>query len=188
MSATVVLGTLGGFRTSRDALAPAKLALPHALVAVVVVSAMFAGACVRVDGGAVELSWVVQSRAGAAITDCRCAEPAIHTVRLVLVGVGGTVAGQRPCDGTAHCDFPCQRQTGATGFDIRETASGEAYEISVLTVDANGVEIPADQVMSPAPILRGVVKGQVTETEAFQLVAGCRAECGMNGSGVCVRP
>jgi hypothetical protein len=153
-----------------------------------IVCALSATACIQVDGGAVEFSWVVQSRTGAAITDCGCAEPAIKTIRLVLVGVGGGVAGHRPCDGTAQCDFPCQRQTGSTAFDIRETHASEAYEISVATLDSNGVEIPADQVMSPAPILRGVVRGQVTETEAFQLVASCRAECGMNGSGVCARP
>jgi hypothetical protein len=164
------------------------MASSSAVTRFALVSATLAAACVRVDGGAVELSWVVQSRAGAAITDCGCADPPIHTVRLVLVGVGGSVAGHRPCDGTAQCDFPCHRQTGSTAFDVRETGNGEAYEISVLTVDESGVEIPSDQVMSPAPILREVVKGQVTETEAFQLVAGCRAECGMNGSGVCARP
>jgi hypothetical protein len=153
-----------------------------------IVCAVSAAACIQVEGGAVELSWVVQSRSGAAITDCGCAEPAIETVRLVLVGVGGGVAGHRPCDGTAQCDFSCHRQTGSTRFDIRETGTSEAYEISVVALDSNGVEIPDDQVMSPAPILRGVVKGQVTETEAFQLVASCRAECGMNGSGVCARP
>lgn len=161
---------------------------PVAAIHLAVVFAMAAVACVRVEGGAIEISWVVQSRAGAAITDCSCADPAIHTVRLRLVGVGGSVQGYRPCDGTAQCDFPCQRQTGSTAFDIRETGASEAYEISVLTVDANGAEITPDQVMSPAPILREVVKGQVTITEAFQLVAACRAECGMNGSGVCARP
>jgi len=159
-----------------------------ASIAIVCAAAASGAGCVQVDGGAVEFSWVVQSRTGAAITDCSCAEPAIQTIRLVLIGVGGGVAGYRPCDGTAQCDFPCQRQTGSTAFDVRETARGEAYEISVVTVDSSGVEIPPDQVMSPAPILREVVRGQVTATEAFQLVASCRAECGMNGSGVCARP
>jgi hypothetical protein len=155
---------------------------------ILIVWAVFSAACIQVEGGAVEFSWVVQSRTGAAITDCGCADPAIKTIRLVLVGIGGSVAGYRPCEGGAQCDFPCQRQTGSTAFDIRETGSAEAYEISVVTIDSDGAEIPPEQVMSPAPILRGVVRGQVTETEAFQLVASCRAECGMNGSGVCARP
>ena len=144
--------------------------------------------CVKIDGGAVEISWVVRSRSGAAITDCSCADPPITTVRLVLSGLGGSLDGYRPCDGQAQCDFPCQRQTGSTAFDIRETQPGETYEISVVAVDSSGLDIPADLVMSPAPILRSVIPGQPTETEAFQLVAACRAECGMNGSGVCARP
>ena len=144
-----------------------------------------ASACVAIDGGAVEVSWVVRSPAGGGITDCGCADPAIATVRLVLRGVGGTIDGATPCAGRAQCDFPCQRQTGATPFDIRETLPGERYEVSVVAV-ADGVELP--RVTHPAPILREVVRAQPTEVEAFQLVAECAAECGMNSSGVCARP
>jgi hypothetical protein len=144
--------------------------------------------CVEVKGGAVEIFWAVYSRSGAAITDCSCADPPIATVRLVLVGQAGRIEGNTPCAGQAQCDFPCQRDTGSTAFDIPPTEGDESYQISVVAVDSTGTEIPGDLVMTPAPILRSVVAGQATETEAFQLVAGCRAECGMNGSGVCARP
>ena len=101
----------------------------------------------------------------------------------------GSLDGYRPCAGQAQCDFPCQRQTGSTAFDIRATQPGETYEISVVAVDSSGRRrSPTDPVMTPAPILRSVMPGQPTETEAFQLVADCSAECGMNGSGVCARP
>ena len=143
--------------------------------------------CVKIDGGAVEVSWVVRSDTGAAITDCGCADPAIATVRLVLVlDQGGSPTSYRPCDGQAQCDFPCQRQTGSTAFDIRPTQADESYEISVIGVDASGV--PIASVLAPAPILRSVVTGQPTETEAFELVARCSDTCMMNGSGVCARP
>ena len=143
--------------------------------------------CVRVDGGAVEVSWVVRSADGRAITDCGCSDPPIATVRLNLVGRGGDIGGTTPCEGRAQCRFACQRQTGATPFDIRETQPGEMYEISVKAVGANGMDL--DEVLTPAPILRSVVRGQPTELEAFLLETQCAADCeGMNRSGVCTRP
>jgi hypothetical protein len=42
--------------------------------------------------------------------------------------------------------------------------------------------------MTPAPILREVVRGQPTEVESMQLVADCAMACMMNGSGVCAGP
>ena len=156
-----------------------------ATVPALLATILLASACVEIDGGAVEISWVIRSPAGGGITDCSCAQPAIGTVRLVLRGVGGAIEGATPCAGRAQCDFPCQRQTGATPFDIPETKPGETYEVSVVAVAA-GVELP--QVKKPASILREVVRGQPTEVEAFQLVADCAVECGMNSSGVCARP
>jgi hypothetical protein len=155
------------------------------------VAALITGGCVKIDGGAVEVSWVVRSESGSAITDCGCADPPIDKVRLRLVKVrladtGASVEGNNLCEGEAQCAFPCQRQTGSTAFDIEPTKAGESYAISVeaVGVDNNVLE----GVMSPAPILRAVVSGQPTEVEAFQLVAPCRTECEMNGSGVCARP
>ena len=162
-----------------------RSSLTPILLIVTLAFAVSASACVEIDGGAVEVSWVIRSPSGAGITDCGCAAPAIAAVRLVLRGVGGTIEGATPCAGRAQCDFPCQRQTGATPFDIRETLPGESYEVSVVAV-ADGVVLP--EVKRPAPILREVVRAQPTEVEAFQLVAECAAECGMNSSGVCARP
>jgi hypothetical protein len=146
-------------------------------------------ACVEINGGAVEISWVIRSGTGSAITDCGCADPAIAKVRLVLKGVGASgtaIAGATPCAGQAQCDFNCSRQTGATQFNIQETQGAERYEVSVVAVGIDGNELP--QVMTPAPILREVVRGQPTEVESMQLVANCATECQMNSSGVCARP
>ena len=147
---------------------------------------LFGGGCVKIDGGAVEISWVVRSTSGSAITDCSCADPAIDKVRLKLVAIGPSIQDNKSCAGEAQCDFPCQRQTGSTAFDVKPTQAGESYEISVVAVGVDGTEL--EGVMTPAPILRSVSEGQPTEVEAFQLVAPCRAECVMNGSGVCARP
>ena len=142
--------------------------------------------CVRIDGGAVEISWVVRSNDGKAINDCGCSDPPITKVRLKLVGEGGDIAGTTPCEGQAQCEFPCQRQTGSTPFDIRETQAGEMYEISVAAVGLDESELT--QVMTPAPILRTVTRGQATEVEAFLLVTQCSSDCSVNTSGVCARP
>ena len=147
--------------------------------------------CVEINGGAVEISWVIRSQAGSAITDCGCADPAIAKVRLVLVGRGepGTpIDGATPCAGQAQCDFACSRQTGSTAFNIQETHGAERYEVSVVAVGTDGSELSQEQVMTPALILREVVRGQPTEVESMQLVANCAAACQMNSSGVCARP
>src|ERR1035438_1312022 len=86
-------------------------------------------ACVKIDGGAVEISWVVIAPDGRGITDCSCASPAIAKVRLSLVGVGGDIDGVDACAGKAQCDFPCQRQTGSTPFDIPPTQNGGMYSV-----------------------------------------------------------
>src|SRR5262245_42678723 len=145
-------------------------------------------ACVKIEGGAVEISWVVRSEAGSAITDCGCASPPIGKVRLKLVGMGGAISGQMPCEGQAQCDFPCARQTGSTAFDIQETHADERYGVQVVAVGTDGIELTQEQVRTPALILREVVRGQPTEVESMQMVANCATECLMNTSGVCARP
>jgi hypothetical protein len=144
------------------------------------------GSCVPIDGGAVEVSWVVHAN-GRAITDCSCSDPEIAAVRIDVVGKGGTIEGTTPCAGRDQCKFSCGRQTGATPFDIPPTHGDEMYAISVVPVGKDGRDLPA--VRTPAPILRTVVEGQPTEVEAFLLEAGCATACeGMNKSGVCARP
>jgi len=144
------------------------------------------GGCVDIEGGAVEVSWVVRSTSGSAITSCSCADPPIDKVRLVLIPKGPSIEGNKPCESQAQCDYPCQRQTGSTAFNIKPTQAGESYEISVVAIGGDGNVL--EGVMMPAPVLRSVVSGQPTEVDVFQLVAPCRAECEMNGSGVCARP
>jgi hypothetical protein len=151
--------------------------IPLAAMAVV---ASLISACVKINGGAVEINWVVISPSGGGITDCSCADPAIAKVRLVLVGVGGTIDGATPCAGQAQCDFPCQNQTGATQFDIFPTGPGESYSVSVVAVGNDGLEVPQEKIMTPAPILRQVTEGQPTEVEAFTLVAPCSLACSGN--------
>jgi len=150
------------------------------LLAATALVATLTPACVKINGGAVEISWVVISPSGGGITDCSCADPAIAKVRLALVGQGGAIEGATPCAGQAQCDFPCQNQTGATQFDIPPTGPGESYSVSVVAVGNDGLNVPQAEIMTPAPILRQVTEGQPTEVEAFTLVAPCSLACSGN--------
>ena len=145
-----------------------------------------AGSCVQIDGGAVEVSWVVHAN-GRAITDCTCSDPEIASVRIDIVGNGGAIQGTKPCAGQPKCVFSCSRQTGATPFNIPETHSDETYLIQLVAVDKNGHDLP---IRAPlAPISQTVVRGQPTELEAVTLDSGCAVECEtLNKTGVCARP
>jgi hypothetical protein len=158
---------------------------PNPIAALAFLVGLLSG-CVEIKGGAVEVSWVVHAN-GRAITDCGCSDPVISKVRIQLEGRGGAIEGTRPCDGRPECEFSCQRQTGATPFDIPVTHGDETYAVSVIAVGPAGNDLPA--VMTPPPILRTVLKGQPTEVNAFLLEAGCNSDCeSMNKSGVCARP
>jgi hypothetical protein len=158
---------------------------PTRLAAIALLAGLIPAACIPIDGGAVEISWVVRSADGRAITDCGCSDPPIARVRLHLVGRGGAIQDTRPCDGRSQCEFSCQRQTGSTPFDIKETQPGESYDVSVVAVGNDGLDLTG--VTTPAPISRAVTRGQPTEVEAFLLVTQCASAC-LNQSGVCTRP
>jgi hypothetical protein len=145
-----------------------------------------AGSCVQINGGAIEVSWALYAN-GRAVTSCTCSDPAIASIRLDVTGLGGNIMNSKPCDGHADCIFPCQRQTGATLFDIPETHGMETYSIKLVAVDANGRDLP--DVVTPAAIVTTVVHGQPTDLDAQALNVKCAADCeNMNKTGVCTRP
>lgn len=152
--------------------ATARAFRPLALAA-----AVGAGACVEIDGGAVEVNWVLRTPDGRAITDCGCSSPRVESVRVRLEGSAGT-----PCDGDHTCEFPCGQFSGATPFRIPPGR----YAVSLIAQGPDGAELA--EVGRPAPILRDVSEGQVTEMEAFPLIARCAENCSESGSsGACSR-
>jgi hypothetical protein len=150
-------------------------------------AASAAVSCVSIDGGAVEASWVVVSQQGYAIAHCGCSDPQIDSVRLKLVGNAPPVMDAEPCHGRASCQFSCDRRTGATPFDIPPGL----YLMSLVPVDAAGQDLVAvgdgggTRVVTPAPVLREVVRGQPTQLDALAIVAGCSPSCTKNKSPVC---
>jgi hypothetical protein len=142
-------------------------------------SALVAGpGCVSVDGGAVEVSWVVEAKDGTRIiADCGCTCPPVAKIRLALVPAGG---GSDVCAGRTSCAFSCNLQTGATRFDIKPGT----YAMSLVPVGADGNDITTGEVGTcslgalPAPQVRDVIKGRVTQLDAMFVQTDCAAECG----------
>ena len=144
--------------------------------------ALSAGACVDINGGAVEVPWAIFTPDGRAITDCACAleppaagqaiteERPIAYVRLDLVSASN---GTNPCLGLDSCRFTCGRKIGATPFMIPE---GQ-YEMSLVPLAEDGTVL-AEQGLTPvAPVSRPVTRGQPTELEAFAITATCASRC-----------
>jgi len=196
-------------RGHRGAAASRVRAGARALALVMVAGAL--GACVSVDGGAFEAVWVLFDDQGRAINDCNCSDPPIASVAFQIVGTGrnGSTAGATPCAGRSACVFGCQRQTGATPFDI---PPGE-YAFTLVALDRSGTPLggqgcgtdggafspdlvsggdagtEARCVDSPAQILRQVVRGQATDVNALPLMTHCSGACsGVSGSGMCAHP
>lgn len=148
-------------------------------------------ACVQVEGGAIEASWVLRSGDGRAIESCACGVPDITRVRFTVLRTDddGTT-GEDVCAGRRECEFSCDSQRGATPFFIPRGL----YAIAVLPIGADGVPVVDGQPVEPdagpaatgrvrlqAPILREVNLGQPTQLEAFAIVVGCDVE-DCNGS------
>jgi hypothetical protein len=144
-------------------------------------------ACVAIDGGAVEVSWVVVTHDGRGISDCGCTCPPIAKMRLQLVPVGG---GADPCAGRDSCAFGCDLKSGATRFDIPPGT----YAISLVPVGADGNDITSGEAGTCSagpgadPEVRVVQKGRVTGLDAKLVMADCAPECGgADDTRVCTR-
>lgn len=153
-------------------------------VAILLGAALVSG-CVQVDGGAVEIDWLVRSNDGRAIASCACADPAIARVRFAIVPEGG---GADWCDGREACVFSCGRQGGATPFMVPPGR----YALSIVPLDADGQDLTVateqrpNVAVVPAPILRDVSFGQPTHLPALLINAGCADRCsGANPKTAC---
>jgi hypothetical protein len=133
--------------------------------------------CVSIDGGAVEASWVVATRDGRRIADCGCTCQPIAKIRLQLVPVAG---GADPCADRDACKFACNRQTGATRFDIPPGT----YAISLVPVGEDGNDITPGAAgscqvyASVSPIIRDVLHGRATQIDAIVVETDCAPACG----------
>lgn len=129
--------------------------------------------CVSVEGGAVEVSWVVHSSGGYALSGCGCAEPPIDAIRL-------DVRPAAPAEGLASLSylFGCSRKRGATPFEIPPGR----YAVSITALDGQGQAIAA--AVTPPPRLATVEWGKPASMDAQLVVAPCAERCA-NKNGRC---
>jgi hypothetical protein len=141
-----------------------------------------AGGCIGIDGGAIDLSWVVYCSSGQqpdatgqdpASPRCSCnlRAGALARVRLSVIGVGGGPADDA-CGGRTECEFDAGRQSGTTGFFV---PPGD-YAIALVPVDAAGTALGGSDCdlagatgcwATPAPVRRTVTTGQIVSLGAL---------------------
>ncbi len=138
--------------------------------------------CLQIDGGAIELSWVVYCAAGhtpgSSTSSCSCCDRAsrLASVQLVVTPLGDGGAGD-VCTGQSSCRFSAGRQSGNTAFFV---PPGD-YDISVLPLDASGAVLGGAACLpsgdagaepcwqTPAPLRRTVIKGEIVSLGSFLL-------------------
>jgi hypothetical protein len=143
--------------------------------------------CVPIDGGAVEVSWIVATHDGRGIASCGCTCPPVAKIRLQMVPKSG---GSDPCAGRDSCQFSCDQRSGATRFDIPPGT----YDVLLVPVGADGLDIAPGAPLvcgaesSIAPVERDVIKGRVTEIDSIIVLADCAADCGgWDNTKVCTK-
>jgi len=183
--------------------APALLfALRHAGRACLLTVVLGLLGCVRIEGGAVELSWVTYcasgKRPGSTGASCSCTvrERDLAAVRLVLTplrqGQDDAQTLEDGCSQGAICSFEASDRAGNTGFRV---PPGE-YEISVVPLDAQGTPLggpscvpdgnPLSCWQTPSPVRRTVVHGEVVSLGAVLIVVpDCPAVSGCRPSEGC---
>jgi hypothetical protein len=114
--------------------------------------------CVDVSGGAVQARWALRIKSCPS-NNCTCMDAQVAQMEIVMIPTGG---GADPCAVDHRCRFVCSEQKGEgiTKFVIPE---GE-YAISLQAIDPSGKVLgPEDRVSVPAPVVRSVFNGQLTD-------------------------
>jgi hypothetical protein len=151
--------------------------------------------CLTIDGGAIELSWVVycangrQPGCGPACCSCDERAASLTRVQLVLTGVSDGAA-TNGCDGKTTCRFDASAHSGNTGFFV---PPGD-YELTLLPLDASGQVLGGPSCVpdgsagscwqTPVPLRRTVNTGEVVSLGSFLIAvpdcpttASCANSC-----------
>ncbi len=130
-------------------------------------------ACVQVDGGAVEFSWLIRDFDGSA-AGCNLKSDAnnsaldddIAEVRICWEAAPDGSDLAQVCSAGFSDAFPCGEFHGVTGFEIEQGRTA----IWVEPVCDSGQSPPADRFEVPAPIVRDIDDGAVATLNALLIV------------------
>ena len=135
-------------------------------VGILCVLSLMGLACVNIDGGAVELAWVVRSQSGNPLGCSKSVKLDTAQVELHVNPYGEPVAGF--CTNATAYRWACIEDQGGTPFEI---AAG-LYEFQIAVCCQNG--LVAD-VAVPPKALRQIGEGEVTSLNAWlvEVTTGC---------------
>ncbi len=139
-------------------------------IAVLLLSGIGLGGCPQIEGGAVEVAWMVQ-RADGHSAECKdvwlAGNQKIDRIRLRVTPEDDP--GLDLCAGVeppSICEFSCEGGGGATDFDIPEGV----YFFDLVPLTADGPVTSPSVVAVPAPLRRSIVEGDITDLGIWQMV------------------
>lgn len=119
--------------------------------------------CLEMDGGAVEVSWVIRD---AHQRGQSCSQAGIHQVRVeVIQQTDGGVVNLCTARRIGKCTFSCKDGNGATPFRI---PSG-SYYFGLMPLDSEGNEMSPGLVQVPVMARRSIDDGQMLDLGVWQM-------------------
>ena len=126
--------------------------------------------CPKIEGGAVEVAWVLRhsdNTAGRCDDSRMPSQYHIDRIRLKVTPEDDpTIDLCAGLDPPSTCEFACEAGGGTSAFDIPEGT----YYFDLVPLTADGSVIPASVVALPAPLRRTIVEGDITDLGVWQLV------------------
>lgn len=148
--------------------------------------ALVATGCLQIDGGAVEVGWVLrdthQERVTCDAPTLRAAGVRIDRIRVQvrLLAADGTSGDDLCASGAIRgCEFRCDDGGGATPFSIPVpdpdpgdgiSVQSREYLFSLLPLSQDGTPIGPELVAVPPPVRRVVRRGDLTDLGIWELV------------------
>lgn len=145
------------------------------------------GACLQIDGGAVEVAWVVRlsDQTKGDCNDPSLSEP-IDRLRLVIKNAHDPTVDLCETGEISGCEFDCELGSGVTPFNIPEGS----YLLGLQPLSADGSPIPTDEVVVPPLVERDITTGDLADLGLWQVVilvadgtSTSGTEKGCSGSG-----
>lgn len=143
--------------------------------AVVLTSALVAtgaglSGCTKIEGGAVEVAWVLR-RSDNTAADCDDSRlpSQYHIDRIRLRVIPEDDPGMDLCasvDPLSTCEFACKAGVGTSAFDIPDGV----YFFDLVPITQDGSVIPSSVVALPAPLRRNIRDGDITDLGIWQVV------------------